>query len=76
MENGINVSDDESDSICAGIGYIKMFVHKDVEMKISECTPNNHYCPECNTEMKRDISSMTCSAFVGKTGGFYKKVTT
>ena len=78
IKNNLNldVTDDEADAICAGIGYIKMFVHKDVEMEMSEYIPNNHYCPECNTKMKRDISSMTCGTFVDKTSGFYKKVTT
>ena len=49
--------------------------HKDIEMKMSEYTPNNHYCPECNTEMEREISSMKCGAFVDKTNTFYKRYT-
>lgn len=49
--------------------------HTDIEMKMSEYTPDNHFCPECNTEMQRDISSMTCAMFKDNTNTFYKTTT-
>ena len=55
---------------CPKCGY-----HKDIEMKMSEYTSSGHLCDECNTEMKRDISSMTCAMFKDNTNTFYKTTT-
>lgn len=48
--------------------------HKEeLEMRITEYTSEGHMCPECNTEMKRDVSTMGCMS-IDKTGGFYRKL--
>ena len=48
---------------------------KNIEMKMSEYTSSGHYCPICNEEMQREISSMKCGAFIDKTNTFYKRYT-
>lgn len=46
----------------------------DIEMKISEYHSDNHFCPECNTELQRDPSSLVCSASIDRTNSFYRKI--
>lgn len=48
---------------------------KQISMKMSEYTSSGHYCPICNEEMQRDISSMKCAMFKDNTGTFYKGTT-
>lgn len=48
--------------------------HKeDINMRITEYTAEGHMCPKCNTEMGRDISTMSCMS-IDKTGDFYRRV--
>lgn len=49
--------------------------HKEeLNMKMSEYTDKGHMCPECGTEMKREISSMAGAMSIDNTGGFYRRV--
>ena len=49
--------------------------HKEViSMPIKDYTSSGHYCPSCNTEMQREVSSLICLGSVDKTGDFYRKV--
>ena len=51
--------------------------HKEnIRMLIQKYNANGHYCPSCNTEMEREISSMVCGMVKDNTGDFYQKVTT
>lgn len=58
------------DFVCKNCGNKEI-----IEMKITEYTSEGHYCPICNEEMQREISSMKCGAFVDNTNTFYKRYT-
>lgn len=45
-----------------------------IEMRMSEYVASGHYCPECNTEMQREVKSLVCGASIDKSGDFYRKV--
>lgn len=40
---------------------------------IGQYTSESHFCPECNTEMQRDVSTMGCMS-IDKTGDFYRRI--
>lgn len=42
---------------------------EDITMPITQYTLEGHFCPECNTEMQRDVSTMGCMS-IDKTGDF------
>lgn len=46
---------------------------EDITMPITQYTSEGHFCPECNTEMQRDVSTMGCMS-IDKTGDFYRRV--
>lgn len=46
---------------------------QDIEMKITEYHSDNHLCPNCKTEMKREVSSLVCGLSVDKTNSFYRR---
>lgn len=46
-----------------------------IEMKMSQYSANGHYCPICNEEMQREISSMTFGMMQDKTNTFYRTTT-
>lgn len=46
---------------------------ENVTMPITQYTSEGHLCPECNTEMQRDVSTMGCMS-IDKTGDFYRRV--
>lgn len=46
---------------------------ENITMPITQYTSEGHLCPECNTEMQRDISTMGCMS-IDKTGDFYRRV--
>ena len=49
--------------------------HKEIiEMPITQYRGEGHYCPVCQKEMTREISSMICGASIDHTGDFYRKV--
>lgn len=49
--------------------------HKEeISMKITEYVAEGHNCPECNTEMQREISSMAGAMSIDNTGDFYRRV--
>lgn len=51
----------------------KCGARRDINMLITEYTDKNHMCPNCSTEMKRDITSFG-SVAIDKTGSFCNKV--
>lgn len=46
---------------------------ENITMPITQYTSEGHLCPECNTEMQRDVSTMGCMS-IDKTGDFYRRV--
>ena len=49
--------------------------HKEkISMRMGHVVNTGHMCPECNTEMKREISSLVCGLVIDKTGGFYSRI--
>ena len=46
---------------------------ENITMPITQYTSEGHFCPECNTEMKRDVSTIGCMS-IDKTGDFYRRV--
>ena len=46
---------------------------KIISMPIKEAHNDGHLCDECQTEMKREVSSLVCMVSVDKTGDFYRK---
>lgn len=50
--------------VCPNCGH-----KEEISMKMSEYVSTGHMCPECNTEMKREI---TACRSIDKTGGFYR----
>ena len=48
--------------------------HKEIiSMPIKEYHADNHPCPVCGEEMKREVNSLVCGMAVDKTGDFFKK---
>lgn len=66
-----------SPTICAGThGYFicpNCGRKENITMPITQYTSEGHLCPECNTEMQRDVSTMGCMS-IDKTGDFYRRV--
>ena len=44
-----------------------------ISMSMKEYTPDNHFCSDCNTELKRDMSNYGAIS-IDKTGTFCNKV--
>lgn len=47
---------------------------EELVMKMSEYTDKGHFCPDCQTEMKRDIKSMASATSIDLTNSFYRKI--
>lgn len=43
-----------------------------ISMPINKYHSDGWLCPDCSTEMQREISSLVCGMAIDKTGGFYK----
>lgn len=46
---------------------------KIISMPIKEAHNDGHYCEICNTELKREVSSLVCGLSIDKTSSFYRK---
>lgn len=45
-----------------------------ISMPITQYVNTGHYCPNCNTEMVREVSSLVCGLSIDKTGDFHRAV--
>ena len=51
----------------------KCGLKKDISMPINQYTSQGHYCPICNTELVREVSSLVCGMSIDNTNSFYKR---
>ena len=45
-----------------------------ISMPIKEYHSDNHFCPSCNTEMVREVSSLVCGCSIDHTNSFFRKI--
>lgn len=54
--------------VCPNCGH-----EEKIDMPMRDYVTTGHYCPNCNTEMVREIKSLVCGVAIDQTGDFFKR---